>query len=74
MDTLLKKALDMRGLKVGGICREYGIPYNTVYQHVYGKRRMTADAALRYEEKLGIPRSELRPDLWPPNNDHPAIN
>ena len=22
--------------------------------------------AIFYEEKLGIPRSELRPDLWPP--------
>ncbi len=29
--------------------------------------------AIFYEEKLGIPRSELRPDLWPPEEGQPPV-
>lgn len=44
--------------------RETGIPYITIMQHVHGRREVSPEAALRYEDKLGIPRWKLRPDLW----------
>lgn len=56
----------MRGLTVMAVSREFGIPYMTIYQHLKGKREVSPAAAIRYEISLGIPRSELRPDLWPP--------
>ncbi len=42
-----------------------GIPYDTLAKHAQGARRVGAFSAARYEILLGIPRSELRPDLWP---------
>lgn len=29
-----------------------------------GKRPISAEMAVKVEKKLGIPRAELRPDLW----------
>ena len=60
---------------------EHGITYHnlakllgfksrsTVFQHVSGTRGLTAEAALRYHRILGIPLPELRPDLWPPEEE-----
>ena len=65
--TYLQKALDERGLtpkdaaKRGG-----GLKYVTLYQQYHGIRPVGPNAAILYEQVLGIPRSELRPDLWPP--------
>ncbi len=42
-----------------------GIPYDTLAKHAQGVRRVGAFSATRYEMLLGIPRWELRPDLWP---------
>ena len=64
MNTL-KQALDRRGLSVRAAAKK-GVPYCTLYQQYNGRRRVGAVCAVRYEERLGIPRSELRPDLWPP--------
>lgn len=36
-----------------------------VYRHCKSAR-IPAESAMVYAKKLGIPRSELRPDLWPP--------
>ncbi|WP_295641348.1 hypothetical protein [uncultured Mailhella sp.] len=44
--------------------RESGIPYITLVQHANNARRVSPAMAVRYEELLGIPRWELRPDLW----------
>lgn len=41
-----------------------GINYRTLYSHYSGERNISAESALMYEEKLGIPRHVLRPDLW----------
>ena len=41
-------------------------------QHYTGRRKVTAEQAMKYERVLGIPRSELRPDLWPPTEAAPA--
>jgi DNA-binding transcriptional regulator YdaS (Cro superfamily) len=31
-----------------------------------GGRKVSINSAIAIEEKLGIPRHELRPDIWPP--------
>jgi DNA-binding transcriptional regulator YdaS (Cro superfamily) len=31
-----------------------------------GGRKISIASAITIEEKLGIPRHELRPDIWPP--------
>lgn len=36
-----------------------------VYRHCRGQK-IPGESAIIYSKKLGIPLSELRPDLWPP--------
>ena len=70
MNTL-QQAFQVRGLS----CREAaqaGLRYQTVWLHVHGFRNIGVKSALRYEAVLGIPRSELRPDLWPPAETIPS--
>lgn len=43
-----------------------GVPYHNLYKQYKGIRGVGPDAAILYELVLNIPRSELRPDLWPP--------
>ena len=64
MNTL-KEALDRRGLSLAAAAKA-GAPYQTIYKQYRGKRRPGPKSVLLYEKVLGIPRSELRPDLWPP--------
>ena len=45
---------------------------SVVYAHCMGTRKMCAENAVAYSNTLGIPRSELRPDLWPPATATPA--
>ena len=59
------------GLSTADAARLSGISYWTIYQHVRGWRGVSAEAALRYERRLGIPRAVLRPDLWPPGGLSP---
>lgn len=61
----LKLALERRGLSMSDAARK-GIPLSTIAKHCNGERELGLKAVLRYESLLGIPRSELRPDLWPP--------
>ena len=64
MNTL-KNALKKRGISMCEASRK-GIPLTTIVKHCNGNRQIGVMATLRYEELLGIPRSELRPDIWPP--------
>lgn len=41
---------------------------STVLQHCKGSRLISAESAVKYSQGLGIPLSELRPDLWPPDS------
>lgn len=66
MKTPLAVILRKRGLSIADASRASGIPYVTIAQHVRGARGISAALAIKYERLLGIPRSELRPDLWPP--------
>lgn len=63
--TSLKQAFDKRGISIREAART-GIPYCTVWQQCKGVRSVGAKSALRYEKFLGIPRWEIRPDLWDP--------
>lgn len=67
MKTQLEKSFAKRGLTISGVCHTHGLIYQTVWQHFNGLRRVKAEQAIKYELILGIPRSELRPDLWPPD-------
>ena len=60
----LKDALDRRGLtpRLGA---RMGVPYSNLIKQYNGLRSVGPKAAILYERLLGIPRSELRPDLWP---------
>ena len=64
----LKLALERRGLSMSDAARK-GIPLSTIAKHCNGERELGLKAVLRYERLLGIPRSELRPDLWPPEGE-----
>ena len=68
----LKKSFDCRGWLVSVVSREAGLPYTTLWQHYTGRRKITAEQAMKYERVLGIPRSELRPDIWPPTEAAPT--
>lgn len=70
--SLLKQALDARGLRKSDLCGVDGLCYSLARRHYMGERSIGAKYAILYETLLGIPRSELRPDLWPPpdNTQH----
>lgn len=60
-----KLALKERGLSPADVAQK-GALLTTVQKHFYGSRNVGPASAILYEQILGIPRSELRPDLWPP--------
>lgn len=62
----LKIAFQSRSLTPSGVAKA-GLSLTTVQKHYYGSREVGPLYALKYERVLGIPRSELRPDLWPPD-------
>ena len=57
------------GMTIPEIAKESGFPYTTVWRHAVGQRAISPEAALVYENTLGVPRSKLRPDLWPPDEN-----
>ena len=61
----LRKALEKRGLSCLDAAKK-GVPYHNLYKQYRGLRGVGPAAAILYERILDIPRSELRPDLWPP--------
>ena len=65
MKNYVREALDKRGITPIEAHR-HGMPYQSVYRQYRGQRRPSGEFVLLYEQKLGIHRSELRPDLWPP--------
>lgn len=65
-ESLLKKAMDERGIPRKDAYKLTGLDPSTASQHYRGVRAISATDALLYEKCLGIPRYELRPDLWTP--------
>ena len=60
----LKIAFDSRGITPAEAARKAG-NYQTLWKQYRGEREIGVRSALLYERLIGIPRSELRPDLWP---------
>ena len=69
MKTPLATYLESLDLTVADAAKLSGTPYTTLYQHVRGLRSIRGEQAIHYEQTLDISRSELRPDLWPPQKD-----
>jgi plasmid maintenance system antidote protein VapI len=65
MNTLnaLRKKLDLSFAALGKVA---GYPRPTVWRHCQPGVVITAEAAFRYARALGVPISELRPDLTLP--------
>lgn len=63
MDTL-KQVFERHGLTLADAVR-LGVPYHALYKQLRGERSVGVVCALRYHKVLGIPLSELRPDIWP---------
>lgn len=66
--SLLRKAMDARGLPFKTAYKATGLNSSTVSKHYRGLLAISAKDAILYEKALGIPRSELRPDFWPTND------
>lgn len=63
MDTL-KQVFERHGLTLADAVR-MGVPYHALYKQLRGERSVGVVCAMRYHKVLGIPLSELRPDIWP---------
>ncbi len=66
MNSVLENYRKQHGLTYRALtelCR--GISLYSIYRHCQGNK-ITAEAAVLYSNAFGIPLSELRPDLWPP--------
>ena len=63
MKTKLALALDARGIAPSEAARLTGIPLHTVYKHCSGGRRIGLRSLGLYVRFLGIPLSELAPEL-----------
>lgn len=68
--NILQEALARKGLTYKEAIRR--VPYHAFFKQWHGKRSIGPKSAILYERVLGIPRSELRPDLWPPEDVTPA--
>lgn len=65
----IKQIFEERGLTLAAAAKR-GVPYHALQKQLKGVRNVGVKSAILYEEKLGIPRSELRPDIWPPVVQH----
>lgn len=71
MNNFVKTALDSYGITPLE-AHKRGMPYQSVYRQYRGERKPSGEYALLYEKLLGIPRSKIRPDLWPPDESQSA--
>lgn len=73
MQNAIKKYRNNTGKTFQELARLTGINSRaTVCQHCNGKRGISPDSARKYHQALGIPLSELRPDIWPPTATTPT--
>ena len=63
MDTL-KQVFERHGLTLADAVK-LGVPYHALYKQLRGERTVGVVCAMRYHRMLGIPLSEMRPDIWP---------
>ena len=60
----MSTAMAARGLTDTAVAGRLGLSDEAVRLWRVDKRTVTAERALEIEAKLGIPRHEVRPDLW----------
>lgn len=68
MDKAVNAALDKAAASVGGypqLAVRMGIKRQALYQW----KKIPPERVLEIEDITGVPRHELRPDLWPPPRD-----
>lgn len=53
------------GLTYEALGNKAGFAKHVAWKHCHASK-IPAESAAKYSDTLGIPRSELRPDLWPP--------
>ena len=61
----MKQKFHFFGFSVTDAHAKTGIPTATISRHATGKRRISAEFAMKYHCALGIPLAAMRPDLWP---------
>lgn len=64
-DIDLRAILARYGLIEKDVMQVLGVTHAAVGMWRRGERKPSPQMAIKAEEKLGIPRFELRPDLWP---------
>jgi DNA-binding transcriptional regulator YdaS (Cro superfamily) len=55
--------LAQRGIKAADLARQLGLNKSSIT--MWSLRRVPADRVLQLERETGIPRHELRPDIYP---------
>ena len=65
---MAKQRLTFFGFPLAEISKKTGLPTTTIWRHLNGKRKISAEFAKKYAHGCGIPLSSLRPDLWPPES------
>ncbi len=45
------------------------LSHQTLFLHCRGLQKISAETAVVYHKAFGIPLSDLRPDLWPPEGE-----
>lgn len=65
MNNAVEKYRTDHGLTYAELGRRTGYTRATVLKHCRGELSVAGKAALRYNAKLGIPLSDLCPDLFP---------
>lgn len=64
MNVPLAQALRDRKIRLADLARELSVNKSTATR--WSKRRVPAERVLEIERFTGVPRHELRPDIYPP--------
>jgi DNA-binding transcriptional regulator YdaS (Cro superfamily) len=63
-EIFFQKLLEKKGIKPSDLARKLGVNKSTV--SLWNLRRVPAERVIEIERETGIPRQELRPDIYPP--------
>jgi DNA-binding transcriptional regulator YdaS (Cro superfamily) len=69
---MLAGLLQRRGIRLTDLARSVGVDKSSVTR--WDKRRIPAERVLDVERVTGIPRHELRPDLYPSPEQQGAVS
>jgi transcriptional regulator with XRE-family HTH domain len=62
----IDRILRRHGISREAFCQGTGLGIATVRSWARGDRKPSVPVCQLAEERLGIPKHELRPDIWPP--------